>query len=307
MIEGQSRPKKWILRGNYIVDTGRSYDKLGIAELLRAKTYYCMDPSNPDLDYLCIEFSIEMLTELVSRPNDIVLRYENQKCNGEMESQNNNLLEVHKVLPNFGPDGSICVFTESVKDTSIKKQLAEGKKFSTEEALKIFAQLYNALKQLAKSGVTPVQIHPGFILFDLQDNIKLSPICYLINTDPNIRCYINPDEASGRIESGIAPMIWNAGVIYYELLTGTLPWSMSEMEGGYAPPVENTKIDELGGEFSEDCKQILKVMLRVDEFQHMESEELVRRVEKYINDNYKPLTLSATEKDQQTKQVDLSF
>lgn len=284
-------PFDWSLYGSYLLQNDFQYKGVEITSLLRAKVIHCIDPSDPDGNRICIEFSSTELLEVKLSIEEVFKRYETQLFyfkNFEPADGNHLLViyDIYKLPGTRSGENKLRVIAEGIQDMSLRKKIDNNQEpLGVEEATLIFAQLFNALKQLAGENEKLMQLHPGFIFFDRQGKVKLSPVVPLKEKGPKIRSYVNLDEESGNKEKGLHRMLWNLGVIFFEMLLKTLPWGDSGVHGeGYPQLPEQAVFEDMIKDLSPSYQEILKVLLRFGEHSTV-TEDQVKAVEKFIREN----------------------
>ena len=121
---------------------------------------------------------------------------------------------------------------EYCKDGDLKKYLKSKKKLSDEEAYDILRQIIKGYQELAKNNTIHRDLKPANILI----NQGLFKICDFgfskVSKDPTTALktcvgspiYMAPQILEKRDYSAKCD-IWSLGVIYYELLHGSVPWT----------------------------------------------------------------------------------
>mgnify|MGYP000851849815 CR=1 FL=1 len=276
---------KWIFYAGYLVDFERIYDQIGITQLLGAKVAHAIDPAQPDGGACCIEISSEGLPRPNLQMNDIFRKYMNQEDFFDPEEDpptNNHLLVINKVIKVDSEGKKLRVLTEGIKNTSLQHILNQKGKIPETEAVKMFAQLVRALEQIAEMQKVLSQLHPSFLMLDLKGDIKLSPVIFLNDEDWRSRAYTCPVSKG----TPLSRMLWNAGVILFEMLIGRLPWDGNTIGTDMFPPsITEDQFSELIREsnVSQETQTILKKTLRIGEFDAIDASQLVEDIKQYKN------------------------
>jgi len=126
--------------------------------------------------------------------------------------------------------GTPFITMEYVPGRDLKSLLREKKRLPVVEAFSIAKQLFTGLVQAHKSGALHLDLRPDNIMIDKEGTAKIMDlgISRLFRTKGIIRSvagmpqYMSPEQLEGR-EADARSDIFAAGVIIYEMLTGSLP------------------------------------------------------------------------------------
>ncbi len=144
---------------------------------------------------------------------------------------------VMKVLESGG-SGRIYMVMEWVEGRLLRKVMSENRKLPADRARSIAIAICDALDYIHRNGVTHRDLKPENIMIDSEDRIKL--IDFGIADDTGARRltfgkdsqiagtpdYISPEQVKGKRGDGRSDL-YALGVILYEMLTGTVPFSGS--------------------------------------------------------------------------------
>jgi serine/threonine protein kinase len=141
---------------------------------------------------------------------------------------------VMKVFPDTKRTGRYMVM-EWVEGRLLRQLINEQKKFSAERATTILSRVLDALQYCHTHGVVHRDLKPENIMIDQNDNIKLidfgiagkegsrrltfAKLSQVMGTPD----YISPEQVKGKRGDGRSD-IYAAGVMLYEMLTGTTPF-----------------------------------------------------------------------------------
>ncbi len=132
-------------------------------------------------------------------------------------------------------DGTCYLVSEYIQGTTLAERLS-AKRYNPRQAAELLAQVADALEYAHKQGVIHRDIKPSNIMLDLEgrphvmdfglakrasDEIHLTLEGQVLGTP----AYMSPEQAKGEIKRIDARSdIYCVGVIFYELLTGELPF-----------------------------------------------------------------------------------
>lgn len=142
-----------------------------------------------------------------------------------------NIVSVYDV----GEDGDMhYIVMEYIKGKTLKQYIQEFSPLSPARSVHIMKQLTSALAHAHENGIIHRDIKPQNILMDLEGNVKvtdfgiattLSATSYTqTNSVIGTVHYLSPEQARGGIATGKSD-IYALGIVFYELLTGELPFS----------------------------------------------------------------------------------
>ncbi len=141
---------------------------------------------------------------------------------------------VMKVFPN-GDRSQIYMVMEWVEGRLLRQILNEHKKLPTERAVRITLGVLDALEYIHNNGVVHRDLKPENIMVDANDKIKLIDFGIASNAGSRRLTfakfsktmgtpdYISPEQVKGKRGDGRSDL-YAAGVMFYEMLTGKVPF-----------------------------------------------------------------------------------
>ena len=134
-----------------------------------------------------------------------------------------------------GEEGELhYLVMEYIEGQTLKEFINSNGPLSPEEALPIMRQLVSAISNAHYNGIIHRDIKPQNILMDVDGNVKITDfgIAMALSATAHTKTnsvlgtvhYLSPEQARG----GMATMksdIYSVGIVFYELLTGKLPFS----------------------------------------------------------------------------------
>ena len=135
------------------------------------------------------------------------------------------------------PDGLLFLVMTCYEGPALSKKMANGS-LPADEAVAIALQIAEGLKEAHKRGIVHRDIKPGNIIFNpqgvakildfglakLQDSEELTTPGTTLGT----ASYMAPEQAMGQPADGRADL-WSVGVVLYEMLIGSKPFSGSDL------------------------------------------------------------------------------
>lgn len=132
-----------------------------------------------------------------------------------------------------GVNSGCCFYTmDYMPNGNLQSRIANGAPFSEMQALYIVINTAIALNtEFLESKRTHLNLKPSNILYDADDNIKVSDYGlslwmskYLLNgVKPIAPWYISPEQVANH-SPGWASDLYSLGVIFFQMLTGVLPF-----------------------------------------------------------------------------------
>ena len=146
------------------------------------------------------------------------------------------LLHPHIVdIFDVGEDGEIhYLVMEYVEGQTLKEFIVSNGPLAPERALPIMQQLVSAISNAHYNGIVHRDIKPQNILMDLEGNVKITDfgIAMALSATAHTKTnsvlgtvhYLSPEQARGGMATKKSD-IYSLGIVFYELLTGKLPFS----------------------------------------------------------------------------------
>ncbi len=123
---------------------------------------------------------------------------------------------------------------EYVKGMTLKRYILENGPLSPEKAIPIMLQLVAAISNAHHNGIVHRDVKPQNILMDEEGNVKITDfgIAMALTATSHTKTnsvlgtvhYLSPEQARGGMATKKSD-IYSLGIVFYELLTGKLPFS----------------------------------------------------------------------------------
>lgn len=185
--------------------------------------------------------NVKVLINLIKKDESIriedVLRFRNEVA----EVSSLSVSGIEKIF-DIGECEDYYYFTrEFIRGKSLKEMIYEGTKFNIDEAVDIIYDICNALSHAHDANIVHKDLRPGNIMVNIvkESNDKkfeitlinfgiLNILKYNLNVSNKFidMLYYSSPELSGAIRKSIDERsdIYSLGIIFYQLLTGTLPY-----------------------------------------------------------------------------------
>lgn len=131
-------------------------------------------------------------------------------------------------------DHILYMVMEYIDGLTLKEYIMQNGPLPVEEAIKIMKQLTNAISHAHANGLIHRDIKPQNVLMDKQGNVKVTDFgialalsaTALTQTNSVLGSvhYLSPEQARGGVATKKSD-IYSLGIVFYELLTGELPFS----------------------------------------------------------------------------------
>lgn len=159
------------------------------------------------------------------------------------------------------------IITEYLSGKDLIEKIIRKKRFTEEEALRIFFQLLDAMTYMHKMNVCHRNIRTEHILFDKNNRPKIIGFGYSTFYESNKKiegsygslCYACPEIIDDSAYNPELADVWSLGVILYVLICGYLPFSDDD-DNKNKILIENAKID-FPKEISNKLKDLIRHML----------------------------------------------
>ncbi|MCG7342821.1 Stk1 family PASTA domain-containing Ser/Thr kinase [Sporosarcina sp. ACRSL] len=123
---------------------------------------------------------------------------------------------------------------EYIEGQTLKKFIQTNGPLHVQQAVKIMRQLVSAISNAHHNGIVHRDIKPQNILMDSEGNVKITDfgIAMALNATAHTKTnsvigtvhYLSPEQARGGMATKKSD-IYSLGIVFYELLTGELPFS----------------------------------------------------------------------------------
>ena len=134
-----------------------------------------------------------------------------------------------------GEDGDIhYLVMEYIEGQTLKEFIVSNGPLTPEQALPIMRQLVSAISNAHYNGIVHRDIKPQNILMDHDGNVKITDfgIAMALSATAHTKTnsvlgtvhYLSPEQARGGMATKKSD-IYSVGIVFYELLTGKLPFS----------------------------------------------------------------------------------
>ncbi|OHS97671.1 CAMK family protein kinase [Tritrichomonas foetus] len=174
------------------------------------------------------------------------------------------------------------IFMENCPNGELFQYIVNKKKLSEEEAKGFLFQIVDALKYCHSLGVVHRDMKPENILFDPENNLKITDFGFsrfsdpngLVNTSCGSPCYASPEILMGIPYDGSKSDIWSTGIILYAMVTGQLPWTKKNQ----AQLFEQIKNGEykIPNFLSSECQNLISSMICVDPSKRLSATQVLQ-------------------------------
>lgn len=245
--------------------------------------------------------TIKILRKQFAEDEKFVLRFRNE-AQAVAKLSHPNIVRIYDVA--FSGDMHYLVM-EYVEGCSLKEYIDQNSPLSTEESLRIFEQLVNALQHAHENNVIHRDIKPHNILLDTKHNVRVTDFGLAV-TAGNLGIdaaagdimgsiyYMSPEQIKGETVSN-ATDIYSAGVLLYEMLCACRPFSgktaveiaRQHLKGNPTPP------HKVNPEISRDLSSFAMKAIRRDmELRFTDTGQMLTDLRSIINkDNAAPARL----------------
>lgn len=198
--------------------------------------------------------------------------------------EHQNILQMLKMLKS---SNNIYLIYEFVSGGKISSQISKNGAYSEAKVLGIFRQMLEALSVVHKEDLIHNNLSTETFFLN-EEQIKLKnflmarPSSHKKNVEPELWRYAAPEVLQGRA-SGFKSDVWSLGVVWYEMLKGVpLIDGANEKEKVLERVMDMGEI-EFGGEFSEEMKEIIGRMLRIEESERFSLEDVIREISSLLS------------------------
>jgi len=180
--------------------------------------------------------AIKVLREDYSQNADFVQRFR-QEARAAANLSHPNIVTVH----DFGLDqGQLFIVMELVPGTDMKSLLRQRGRFTVEQAIPLIVQACAGIGYAHRAGLVHCDVKPHNMLVTPDNRLKVTDFGIaraIAAITPGERSdvvwgspqYFAPEQATGHAPSP-ASDVYSLGVVLYEMLTGTLPFTASTAE-----------------------------------------------------------------------------
>ena len=180
--------------------------------------------------------AIKVLRDDKARSADFDLQFQHE-ARAAANLSHPNIVTVY----DFGIDnGQPFIVMELVPGTDLKSLLRKRGRFSVEEGIPLMVQACAGLGYAHRAGLVHCDVKPQNMLVTPDNRLKVTDFGIarvLATISPNERSevvwgspqYYSPEQAAGLVPSP-ASDVYSLGIVTYEILTGTLPFTASTAE-----------------------------------------------------------------------------
>jgi serine/threonine-protein kinase len=209
------------------------------------------------------QVAIKFLPEYLTKDKENVERFE-REAEAAAALNHPNIVTIYDVIEE---DDQICIVMEYVDGKSLREVIGEYN-LGQDKIIDIISQLSEGLSKAHKAGIVHRDIKPENIIIDQDARVKIldfglaklkgvSKLTKETSTLGTIH-YMSPEQIQGK-EVDHRSDIWSMGVVFYELLTGELPFKGDyESAVHYAILNEQPKLlKDIKAKYSFDIEKLL--------------------------------------------------
>lgn len=201
---------------------------------------------------------------------------------------------------------------EFVRGDTLEKVLQKKEKFSLRESAKIIYEVLKALQHAHKLGIIHRDIKPSNIMMDSVNRVKVTDFglaaqtkLFLEGTDiiSGTPHYISPEQIKGQSISP-ATDIYSTGILFYQLLTGEIPYKANSVEEIFKMHLEKDlpKISQSVRTIPMAIEQIIRKMTNKNpDARYQSAKEVMKDLEEFKS------VKSTTKTTVSNKEVDVKF
>ena len=175
-----------------------------------------------------------------------------------------NIVSLYEI---YESPSNIYLITEYLSGKDLIEKIVKKKRFTEEEALRIFFQLLDAMNYMHKMNICHRNIRTEHILFDKNNRPKIIGFGYSTFYEKNTKingaygslCYACPEIIDDQPYNPELADVWSLGVILYVLICGYLPFSDDD-DNKNKVIIQNARID-FPKEINNKLKDLLRHML----------------------------------------------
>lgn len=142
-----------------------------------------------------------------------------------------NIVTIHEI--DETPEGQLFIVMGYYEGETLAKKIAEGS-LSLENAMYIFGQLLNGVMHAHTRGIIHRDLKPSNVIITAENRIKILDfgLARFFDSDHLTQsgstqgtvAYMSPEQAQG-LETDYRTDVWSLGVLFYQMLTGVLPFT----------------------------------------------------------------------------------
>lgn len=198
------------------------------------------------------------------------------------------------------------VILEYFPEGTLMEYMSDGKGLPERQAAFLFKQIMEAVKYLHDQKIAHRDIKPSNILIDKRGFIKLIDFGFsnyvndhLMSTFCGTVSYSSPELIENRPYDGLVSDIWSCGIVLYILVTGSIPWTKSNMvlmkrqivNADYYIPAN----------LSKECRGLITSMIQIDPAKRLTASQILE------NDFIRQVRLPEKAGEAQTADLNINY
>ena len=240
--------------------------------------------------------AIKFLPQHLTKDKENVERFE-REAKAAASLNHPNIVTIHDIIEE---DNQIYIVMEYVEGKSLRDLISPKSQFPIPNYVDIITQISEGLSQAHQAGIVHRDIKPENILIDKDARVKildfglakLKGVSKLTKESSTLGTvhYMSPEQLRGE-EVDHRSDIWSLGVVFYEMLTGDVPFK-GDYDQAVAYSIHNEEPEPISGIAPEHNELLHKLLAKEPEkrYQSLEilAEVIIEKDSKVIKKIIKP-------------------